>query len=306
MADRCEDLWLGGSVKISRRTFLAGAVGGVPVLAAALRDASAAPFVAAYHDATPAYHQKQFDAPDGLLKKGSRLRSLSVYRKSSGTLYAAVWTSESGPPWQAFHGLTAAAYQKYFDAWHAKGYRPVIVTATGGGVVGTNQTNVAVFAGVFEKDSTPFTAKHGLGIAAFKETCDWAKQNQHVLRWAAIYGGRQRLLTGIWEKVAPNVSWDYKFSVAIDGPEPGVPVRMPENPSLRLSFVTRSPFAEYLAVYRSDQTGQRVERHAMTSAEYQTQHDALKSQGYLPVCVQAAGDPRVSGEPRFVAIFQKL
>src|SRR5262245_47506466 len=118
---------------INRRAFLirtAGATVGAFVVGA-VRELTASPgiAVAAYHDASPAYHQKQFDAPDGLLKRGYRVRSLSVYRTSSATLYAAVWTNERGPAWQAFHGLTGNEYQKYFEQWHAKGYRPVIITA---------------------------------------------------------------------------------------------------------------------------------------------------------------------------------
>lgn len=261
--------------------------------------------VAAYHDATTAYHQQQFDASDGLLKKGYRIRSLSVYRTSSATLYAAVWTTESGPVWQAFHGLSGDDYQKYFDQWHAKGYRPVIITATGGGVVGLSDTNVPVFAGVFEKDATTFTAKHNIDGGAFNGLCQWAKENQHVLRWASIYGGKNRLYAGIWEKVPSNVTWDYKITIGIDSPDQGVPLTMPGQPTLRLAFVTRSPFAEYLAVYRSDLTGDWTERHGMTSSEYQQQHDALKAKGYYPMCVQAGGDPRVA-PPRFVAMFKKL
>lgn len=290
-----------------RRQFLVRMAGMMTAAIATGRNMAAAPgmLVAAYHDATGADHQKQFDASDGLLKKGYRVRSLSVYRSADQTLYAAVWTNEGGPAWQAFHGIGGDAYQKYFDEWHAKGYRPVIITATGGGLIGLDQTSDPVFAGMFEKDATPFTARHNVDLSTFNGTCQWAKANHHVLRWAAIYGGKQRLYAGIWEKVASSVSWDYKITISIDSPEQGVPLTMPGQPSLRLAFVTRSPFAEYLAVYRSDQTGSWVERHGMTSTEYQQQHDALKAMGYFPMCVQAGGDPRV-GPPRFVVLFRKI
>ena len=42
-------------------------------------------------------------------------------------------------------------------------------------------------------------------------------------------------------------------------------------------------------------------RHLQLST---TQHDALKTAGYFPMCLQAGGDPRVA-PPRFVAIFKK-
>ncbi len=262
--------------------------------------------VAAYHDATGAYHQKQFDANDGLAKKGYRIISLSVYRDAVQPLYAAVWIKEGvNKPGVAFHGLSSAQYQQFFDTWQPKGFRPVIVTATGGGVIGLNQKNSSIFAGVFEKDATSFVAKHDINFTTFRDTCTWAKQNHYVLRWASIYGGKDRLYAGIWEKVASNVKWDYQISIAIDGPEVGVPATMPGNSALRLAFVTRSPFAEYLAVYRSDQVNILKERYGMTSSQYQTQFDLLNGQGYYPLCVQAGGDPRVSNTPRFVALFKK-
>lgn len=289
---------------VGRRTFL----GSVPALIAALRSASvveAAPAFVAYHDASGADHQKQFDAADGLLKKGFRIRSLSVYRNANATLYAAVWTNEPGPAWQAFHGLSSAAYQQHFNTWTAKGYRPIIITATGGGVLGGNQTNNSVFAGVFEQGAVPFVAKHDADGQAFKDTCEWARANQHVLRSATIYGGLQRSYAGVWEKSAAGVTWDHKITVAIDSAEQGVPLTMPGNAALKLAYVTRSPYAEYLSVYRSDHSGLQVERHGMTSAQYQTQFNALTGEGYTPICVQAGGDPRVSGTPRFVALFHK-
>ncbi len=263
------------------------------------------PSFIAYHDATAQYHQTQFDAPDGPVRKGFRMQSLSVYRDANATLYAAVWTDAPGPAWQAFHGFSSEQYQQHFNALTAQGFRPTIVTATGGGVVGTNQTNQAVFAGVFEQDPTPFLAKHDIGFSDFRETCEWAKQNHFALRCAAIYGGRERLYAGVWEQVGADVEWTYKISTSIDGPEQGLPLTSPDDPALRLAFLARSPFAEGLAVYRNDQDAQQVERHGLTSADYQTEFNALTAAGYAPVCVQAGGDPRVSDTPRFVVLFRK-
>jgi hypothetical protein len=161
-----------------------------------------------------------------------------------------------------------------------------------------------VFAGVLEKDATPFTARHNVDSGTFDNTCKWAKKNDYVLRWAAMYGGMETLYAGIWEKVGSNVRWDYRVPVTGGA---SVPLTMPGQPPLRLAFVTRSPFKEeHLTVYRSDQTGDWVVRQGMTSPEYQQQHDALKAMGYFPMCVQAVGDPRGFDVPRFVAMFRRL
>ncbi len=289
---------------IGRRVFL----GAVPALLLALRDtveAQGAPAFVAYHDATHADHQKQFDAPDGLLKRGFRVRSLSVYRNASTTLYAAVWTNEPGPSWQAFHGLSPNAYQQFFNTWTARGYRPVIVTATGGGEIGNNLVNDVVMAGVFEQDATPFSARHNISGQVFRDTCDWARQNQHVLRCASIYGGRDRLYAAVWERTATPVAWDYRVSTGIDGPEPRLPLTFPNNAALKLAFVTRSPFGENLGVYRAGGTGLQEVRNGLTSAQYQAEFNALTGQGFTPQCVQAGGDPRVGNTPRFNALFDK-
>lgn len=293
------------SLTITRRRLL----GTLPALCAGLvalpRLAFAqGPGVRAYHDASAADHQKQFDAPDGLLKKGYRIRSLSVYRNAGATLYAAVWIDVKGPAWRAFHGLSPSDYQAYFNDATSKGFRPTIITATGGGTVGGNQTNTSTFAGVFEQDATPFVAKHGIDGPTFRDTCDWARQHQHVLECATIYGGMNRLHAGVWER-APNVKWDYKITAAIDGPDLAIPLTMPGNDALRLAYVTRSPFGEYLTVYRSDvPVGQSIVKGGMTSSQYQTQFTAITAKGLMPVCVQAGGDPRV-GPPVFAALFRK-
>jgi hypothetical protein len=292
---------------ISRRDFLGGtlafarvaALPQPPRRAAPQRAAAGTGSVIAYHDAPGAYHQDQLGV---MRKQGYRLRSLSVYRDSQ-MRYAAVWVNASGPAWIPFHGLSAPQFQKLFDTWTAKGYRPTMIAATGGGAVG-NQTSEASYAGVMEESNQATFARIGLDSAAFRQECAAAKDKQFVLRWAAVYGGRQREYAGIWES-APGVQWDFKISTVVDGNELGVPLVMPENPKLRLAFATRSAFAEYLSVYRSDNPPVQLERHGMTSAAYQTQYDTLTAQGYVPMCVQVGGDPRVGESPRFVALFGK-
>jgi hypothetical protein len=91
--------------------------------------------------------------------------SLSVYNDSDSPRYAAVWVEKGGPAWAAFHDKNSNEYQQSFNTWTEKGYRPTMVTATGKG-------SNAVFAGVFEKDSTPFTAKHDISQDEFIKQCN--------------------------------------------------------------------------------------------------------------------------------------
>src|SRR5262245_25193323 len=107
----------------------------------------------AYHGVTAAQHQANFNA---FSAQGYRMISLSVYGDPADARYAAVWVRRSGPAWVAVHGVSAAGYQSFFDTWTARGYVPVIVTATGA-------VNNAIFAAVFEQGiSGPWLARHGM------------------------------------------------------------------------------------------------------------------------------------------------
>jgi hypothetical protein len=254
---------------------------------------AAATFIefSAFHDISSQQHQFQFDNPNGLSKKGFRLTSLSAYRTSGNPeiKYASVWTKDNkSVDWVATHGISAQRYQTYFDEKVRDGYHPIVITATGGGVIGINRKNDAVFAAVFEKGSVPFQARHNIDYGEFKNMCSWAKTNGYYLRWATIYGGRERLYAGIWEK--SPLSWDYTESTPIDGP-----ASLPTSKNgMDISFFTRGPFGDYLMVY-TNKKNEMKERHALTSGEYQNAFDDFVRTNYYPVVVQVAGDDRSSG-----------
>src|SRR5579862_7449021 len=98
----------------------------------------------AYHGVDGAQHQANFDK---FSFEGYRMISLSVYGDATSPLYAAVWVQRGGPAWVARHGIDAAGYQDFFNTWTAKGYVPVLVSATG-------PIANAVFAAVFEQGIT--------------------------------------------------------------------------------------------------------------------------------------------------------
>lgn len=271
---------------------------GGPLLGEA--QAAASPF-AAYHGVSGAEHQNRFNS---LSQQGFRPMSLSVYRTTEGVRYAAIWVQQGGPAWYAFHGLSADAYQQKFNEMTSQGFRPQIITGTGGGEIGIGQVNDPVYAAVFVKDGVQFLARHGINGRGYQDANTWAHQHGYVLTSASILGGRDRQYAGIWEKVSGAVDWDENVSITIDGPEQGVPTK---QGGMALSYITRAPFGETLAVYRSDQRGDRVVHQAMTAGQYQAQFNAMTGQGYVPVLVQAGGDPRGGGrEPKFVAIFQRF
>src|SRR5882724_9618582 len=107
----------------------------------------------AYHGLTGAQHQTHFNS---LSAQGFRMISLSVYGDPGDARYAAVWVQRPGPAWVAVHGVDSAGYQSFFNNWTAKGYAPVLVSATG-------TSSNAIFAVVFEQ-GIPGTwlARHGM------------------------------------------------------------------------------------------------------------------------------------------------
>ena len=60
-----------------------------------------------------AMSQAQFQSTfNDLYAKGFRLKCLSGYMSGGVELYAALWTKESGPAWQARSNMTEADFQK--------------------------------------------------------------------------------------------------------------------------------------------------------------------------------------------------
>jgi hypothetical protein len=258
----------------------------------------------AFHGVTKAQHQAQFDNADGLSKKGFHLTSLSIYREANNdsTFYASVWLKNDNPPseWVACHGLTSEQYQVFFNEWVSKGFHPVIITATGGGTIGINNRNTALFAAVFEKGSVAFEARHDIDKNTFNTTCNWAKANGYYLRWATLYGGRDRLYAGIWEKMPVPFNWDQHFVTGIDS---RIEVPAISN-NLTIDFLTASPFGEYLAVY-TDRVQDVKTFNGIEGVTYQTLFNNLTGNGYFPKCVNVGGDSRTVPGLNFSGLFYK-
>src|SRR5262249_51939154 len=107
----------------------------------------------AYHGVTAAQHQTNFNS---LSAQGLRMISLSVYGDPGDPRYAAVWVQRQGAAWVAVHGVDSAGYQSFFNNWTAKGYVPVLVSATG-------TSGNAIFAAVFEQGiAGAWLARHGM------------------------------------------------------------------------------------------------------------------------------------------------
>jgi len=258
----------------------------------------------AYHGVTAAQHQTNFNK---FSAEGYRMISLSGYGDPGDARYAAVWVQRSGPAWVAVHGVDANGYQAFFNNWTAKGFAPVLVSATG--AIGN-----AIFAAVFEQAvQGPWLARHGMtaGPATHAGTFDSFNQtaaNQRLMiRSVAIYGTpNDRRYAAVWHANPICVKWranpadpapNYQTTFNADTQLPGYGLH-----GYRPAYVALSSDYTYCSVFKDDVVGEWVARHGLTSDEYQAEFDKQNKAGFYPISVQGGGS---GGGTRYAAIFAK-
>jgi hypothetical protein len=161
--------------------------------------AQAAPAFEAYHGVTGAQHQTNFDRLSG---QGFRMISLSVYARADDARYAAVWVPRQGPDWVAVHDVDNDGYQSFFDDSTAKGFVPVLVSASG-------TSGNAVFAAVFEQGiAGAWLARHDVTSDTFQNLNNTARDQNMILRSVAIYGtASDRRYAAAWHANPGYVKW---------------------------------------------------------------------------------------------------
>jgi CubicO group peptidase (beta-lactamase class C family) len=256
----------------------------------------------AYHGVTATQHQTNFN---NLTAQGFRMISLSVYGDPGDARYAAVWVQRSGPAWVAVHGVDSAGYQSFFNNWTAKGFVPVLVSASGA-------SNNAIFAAVFEQGiSGPWFARHGMtsgpeaNAGTFQNFIKTAADQKLILRSVTIYGTpSDRRYAAVWHSNPLYVKWhvhaadtgaSYQVVFNAETQLPGYQLA-----GYRPAYVTLSVDQIYCSVFKDDVVGPWVARHGMTSAEYQTEFDKQNANGFYPICVQGGG---TGSNTRYAAIF---
>src|SRR6266568_7865499 len=258
----------------------------------------------AYHGVTGTQHQTNFDS---LTAQGFRMISLSVCGDPGDARYAAVWVQRQGPAWVALHGVDSAGYQSFFNIWTAKGYVPVLVSATG-------TSSNAIFAAVFEQGIPgPWLARHGMmsgpeaNAGTFQNLNKTARDQKLILRSLTIYGAASdRRYAAIWHTNPGFVKWhvhpsdtgaSYQVVFNAETQLPGYQLA-----GYRPAYVALSDDHVYCSVFKDDVVGPWVARHGMTSADYQTEFDKQSAAGFYPICVQGGG---TGGNTRYAAIFAK-
>ena len=258
----------------------------------------------AYHGVTSAQHQTNFN---NFSEQGYRMISLSVYGDPGDAHYAAVWVKRQGPAWVAVHGVDSAGYQSFFNNWTAKGFVPIIVSATG-------TSGNAIFAAVFEQGiAGAWFARHGMtsgpetNAGTFQSFNKSARDQKMVLRSVAIYGtANDRRYAAVWHSNPVFVKWhvhasdtgtSYQTIFDAETQLPGYQLA-----AYRPSYVALSSDHIYCSVFKDDVVGPWVARHGMSSAEYQAEFNTQTSAGFYPICVQGGGS---GSNTRYAALFAK-
>jgi CubicO group peptidase (beta-lactamase class C family) len=251
----------------------------------------------AYHGVNSAQHQANFNRLSG---KGYRVISLSVYGDPGDARYAAVWVQRQGPAWVAVHGVDSSGYQSFFNTWTARGYAPVIVSATG-------HANNAIFAATFEQGIPgTFLARHGMtsgpqaNAGTFQNQNAMARSSKMAIRSVAVYGtASERRYAAVWHSNPGFVKWHVHPSDTGSSYQTAFNAET-QLPWYRPAYVSLAEDLIYCSVFKDDMVGPWVARHGLTPAQYQTEFDKQNAAGLYPICVQGGGS---GANTRYAAIF---
>ena len=149
------------------------------------------------------------DHPDifhQMVEEDFRMLSIDVWgAKDIGTV-TAIWEPNPGPTWFSFHYLDSDEYQEESDFHFSLGFFPSRVSHTGFGI-GRYFNKPGRFACLFIDDGIPAFSKHGQTYEQFRDTYDFAQENDFILESLAVYNESPRLFASVWRLNVDEVEW---------------------------------------------------------------------------------------------------
>ena len=199
-------------------------------------------------------------------------------------------------PWQARHGLDAAAHQAEFDSLSAQGYRLLRVS-------GCSVDNVAYYASIWEQSPGPaFVARHGIDGGAYQSEFDtWVGQGYRLVDVSGFELDGADHYAAIWYQGVDFPfganhglsNADYQAAVdryIADGYRP-----------LHVSGYTVNGEDRYATIWEGSPGPAFVARHGLDAAAYQAEFDAQAAGGFRLVDVSGYN---IGGTDYYAAIFE--
>ena len=227
----------------------------------------------AIHGYSSAQYQNTFNQ---LTSQGYRLTWVSGYTINNVPAYAAIFEKESSPGWVAHHGMTASAYQNYFNQYTSQGYRLALVN-------GYAVNGVDYYVGIWDKSpSGPWVAKHRMTSSDYQTAFDsYASQGYRLMHVSGYSIGNTAYYAAIWQQVPNTPAWVARHGMTSDQYQSAFNVYVSQG--YRLVLVNGYQVNNvdyYAAIWDKSSSGQWKARHGMTSSDYQTEFNNDGSQGY--------------------------
>ncbi|HEY5802025.1 MAG TPA: hypothetical protein VIT92_17510 [Burkholderiaceae bacterium] len=201
---------------------------------------------------------------------GQRLETSAEFSR-----FAAIWEKQSGPAWQARHGLSGIEYQQAFDSLTRQGYR--LTDVSGYGVAGQDR-----YAAIWEKSEGPaWQARHGLNTAQYQQTFDrLAQQGLRPVHVSGYTVGGQDRYAAIWQ-AKPGVAWVARHGLSAAQFQQEFDRLLREG--YRLTDVSGYNVGgqdRYAAIWEKSPGPAWQARHGLTSSQYQQTFNQLAQQGF--------------------------
>ncbi|CAH1386399.1 hypothetical protein [Candidatus Nitrotoga sp. M5] len=248
----------------------------------------------ARHGMPAGTYQRVFD---WLAESGYWLEWIDTYSVGGKAYINHVWRPANGS-WKAYHLLTPAAYQAKFSEATGQKYYPVQVESS----LVKGQVRYSM---ILVKDKpSGFLARHGLTYNQHMSVMDEAKSKKlNPVNVSVVSVGGQRRYTVLYR--SENIgTWQVKSQIS----EASYQALYNENAKAgrRPSYVNAymhdgNPF--YTVIFSQKPTGQRKDRHGLTSAQYQTEYNSALKGGLLTRAV--SGYDGAQSNHRYIAVWRK-
>ncbi|HEX5284578.1 MAG TPA: serine hydrolase [Bryocella sp.] len=228
-------------------------------------------------------------------QEGYAVLTFTQYGHATAPLYAAVMIKRARNPEQRpFWALSQAQFQIVVDKQASEGWSPLVIAAHG-------PADAALFSGVFEKRKPVGVTALGLVMSTKTVTGLTTIQgrNAHALTKGlrpvciASYGEEDsRRFAGVWDDNtgADAVLWN-NDGLLDSADTLGQRIAAQESNWCRPVFLTLNKRVEFCSIYEASDAGKFHVTPAIPGPGFPLDYaDWVTVQGFLPICIQAAGE----------------